>query len=48
MRRAIGFRNVLVHGYDAVDLDVVEDIIRSRLGDLRTFAAVIRRRLPVT
>lgn len=48
LRRMVGFRNVLVHGYDAVDLDVVEDIMRSRLGDLRTFAAVIRRRLPVT
>ncbi len=48
LRRMVGFRNVLVHGYDAVDLDVLEDIMRSRLGDLRTFAAVIRRRLPVT
>ncbi len=42
----VGFRNVLVHGYDTVDLTVVEDVLRSRLGDLLEFAAVIRRRLP--
>ncbi|MGH9366008.1 MAG: type VII toxin-antitoxin system HepT family RNase toxin [Thermoanaerobaculia bacterium] len=46
LRRMVGFRNVLVHGYDTVDLDVVEDVMRNRLADLRTFVAVIRWRLP--
>ncbi|MEX0880231.1 MAG: DUF86 domain-containing protein [Thermoanaerobaculia bacterium] len=46
LRNMVGFRNVLVHGYDAVDLAVVEDVLRNRLGDLLQFAAVIRERLP--
>src|SRR5438105_4564788 len=46
LRNIVGFRNVLVHGYDAVDLAVVEDVLRSRLGDLLDFVSVIRGRLP--
>ncbi len=46
LRNMVGFRNVLVHGYDTVDLAVVEDVLRSRLGDLVDFVSVIRRRLP--
>jgi uncharacterized protein YutE (UPF0331/DUF86 family) len=46
LRNMVGFRNVLVHGYDTVDLGVVEDVLRHRLGDLVGFAAVIRARLP--
>jgi uncharacterized protein YutE (UPF0331/DUF86 family) len=40
-----GFRNVLVHGYDEVDLAVVEDIVRNRLDDLLEFVAVVNRSL---
>ncbi len=46
LRQAIGFRNVLVHGYDVVDLDVVRDILANRLGDLSRFVEVVRARLP--
>ncbi len=42
----VGFRNVLVHGYDTVDLAAVEDVLRNRLSDLLEFAAVIRGRMP--
>jgi uncharacterized protein YutE (UPF0331/DUF86 family) len=42
--RMAGFRNVLVHGYDDVDLEVVRDVLRHRLGDLRAFIAAVRRR----
>ena len=42
---AAGFRNVLVHGYTGVDLAVVEDIVRNRLGDRLDFANAIRQRL---
>ncbi len=45
LSRMAGFRNVLVHGYDDVDLAVVEDIVRHRLDDLLQFVAVVSRRL---
>ena len=45
LSRMAGFRNVLVHGYDDVDLAVVEDIVRNRLDDLLEFAASVSRRL---
>lgn len=43
-----GFRNVLVHGYDEVDLAIVEDVLRNNLGDLLDFVEAIRARLPPT
>lgn len=46
LRNMVGFRNVLVHGYDTVDLAVVEDVVQNRLGDLLEFVRVIRGRLP--
>jgi uncharacterized protein YutE (UPF0331/DUF86 family) len=39
-----GFRNVLVHGYDEVDLTVVEDVLRNHLGDLLAFVEAVRSR----
>ena len=45
LSRMAGFRNVLVHGYDDVDLAVVEDIVRHRLDDLLEFIAAVNRRL---
>jgi uncharacterized protein YutE (UPF0331/DUF86 family) len=40
-----GFRNVVVHLYQEVDLDVVRDVVENRLGDLLEFVAAIRRKL---
>lgn len=40
-----GFRNVLVHGYTEVDLDIVRDILDHHLVDLERFVAGVRRRL---
>ena len=37
-----GFRNVLVHGYDDVDLTVVKDVVMHRLDDLMAFADAVR------
>lgn len=45
LSRMAGFRNVLVHGYDDVDLAVVEDIVRHRLDDLLQFVTLVGRRL---
>jgi uncharacterized protein YutE (UPF0331/DUF86 family) len=42
-----GFRNVLVHGYDTVDLDILRDVLEHRLDDLLAFVRAIRARLPV-
>jgi uncharacterized protein YutE (UPF0331/DUF86 family) len=43
LRNMAGFRNVLVHGYDDVDLAVVQDILANHLSDLTAFVAAIRR-----
>ena len=40
-----GFRNVLVHGYQDVDLDIVVDAATNRLEDLTAFVAAVRKRL---
>ena len=45
LRAMVGFRNILVHGYGQVDLDVVRGIAENNLGDLLDFVAQIRRRL---
>jgi uncharacterized protein YutE (UPF0331/DUF86 family) len=42
---AAGFRNILVHGYAAVDLEIVRDVVANRLDDLLSFAATVRSRL---
>ena len=44
LRRMVGFRNILVHGYDDVDLGVVQDVVVNHLGDLLAFVAAIRER----
>jgi uncharacterized protein YutE (UPF0331/DUF86 family) len=46
MGRMAGFRNIVVHGYAGVNLEIVKDIVEHRLGDLVAFVAAIRARLP--
>jgi len=46
LEKMAGFRNVLVHGYDDVDLDIVRDIVENRLADLSRFVECIRAKLP--
>jgi uncharacterized protein YutE (UPF0331/DUF86 family) len=43
-----GFRNVLVRGYDEVDMAIVKDVVTNRLGDLEAFIATIRLRMRST
>ena len=38
-RNVAGFRNVLVHGYLDVDLEVLHKLLHDRLGDFESFAA---------
>jgi uncharacterized protein YutE (UPF0331/DUF86 family) len=42
LRDMAGFRNVIVHGYQDVDLGVVEDVLRNHLDDLLAFVAAVR------
>lgn len=44
MRRMVGFRNIVVHGYGDVDVAIVRDIVEHRLDDLLAFVAAIRAR----
>ena len=39
----VGFRNVAVHNYQELDLDILRSILAERLGDLRTFSALLLR-----
>jgi len=45
LTRMVGFRNVLVHGYQEVDKAVVRDVVENRLEDLDAYVAAIRDRL---
>ena len=42
MRDMAGFRNLVVHGYENVDLGIVRDIVENQLQDLLDFVAAIR------
>lgn len=42
LRDMAGFRNVIVHGYQDVDLGVLEDVLANHLDDLLAFVAAIR------
>jgi len=46
LRKMAGFRNLVVHGYMAVDLAIVRSIVERNLGDLLAFATAIRAKLP--
>jgi len=45
LRSAVGFRNVLVHGYTVVNPDIVREVLEKHLGDIEQFAAVVRARI---
>ena len=46
MRQMVGFRNIVVQGYQSVDPEIMRDIIEHRLDDLLAFTCVIKARLP--
>jgi uncharacterized protein YutE (UPF0331/DUF86 family) len=46
MARMAGFRNIVVHGYGGVNLEIVKDIVEHRLPDLLAFVTTVRARLP--
>ena len=45
LEQMAGFRNVVVHLYQEVDLGIVRDVVENHLDDLLEFATAIRQRL---
>ena len=45
MRQMVGFRNIVVHGYQSVDPEIMRDIVEHRLDDLLAFTSTIKSRL---
>ena len=45
MRKMVGFRNIVVHGYQSVDPRIMQDIVEHRLNDLLAFTSAITTRL---
>jgi uncharacterized protein YutE (UPF0331/DUF86 family) len=45
LKKMIGFRNLAVHQYRELDLEIVESVIRKSLDDLLEFAQIVRAQL---
>lgn len=45
LHRMVGFRNVLVHAYEDVDVRLVRRVVEFHTGDLLAFVAAMRRRI---
>ena len=45
MHKMVGFRNIVVHGYQSVDPRIMRDIVEHRLDDLLAFTTAIKSRL---
>lgn len=41
----VGFRNIVVHGYLEINIGIVYDSLRNRLGDFEQFASIFSRYL---
>jgi uncharacterized protein YutE (UPF0331/DUF86 family) len=41
LRRMVGFRNIAVHDYQRLDIDIVRTIVHERLDDLLAFARLL-------
>jgi len=47
MRKMVGFRNIVVRGYQSVDPTIMRDIVENRLDDFLAFTSAIKSRLQV-
>ena len=47
LKAMIGFRNIAVHNYKTINLDVVRKVIENNLGDFTEFCKVIIKKLGV-
>lgn len=41
----VGFRNIAVHDYEALDLAILGRVVGEHLGDFEAFADAVRERL---
>jgi uncharacterized protein YutE (UPF0331/DUF86 family) len=41
MQRMVGFRNVAVHEYTRLNIEIVHSIVTKQLDDFRTFSSTI-------
>jgi uncharacterized protein YutE (UPF0331/DUF86 family) len=46
MQKMVGFRNIAVHEYTRLNLDVVRAIVTKQLDDFRTFSSTIVKAFP--
>ena len=47
MKKAVGFRNIAVHNYNAIDWHIVHSLCRRHLDDFRDFAVCILNQEPL-
>jgi len=45
LKKAVGFRNIAVHNYEAINWEIVHNIIKHHLSDFSEFAKVVARSL---
>ncbi len=45
LERMVGFRNVAVHEYQKINLDIVTSIVQNHLSDLRKFISIAATRI---
>jgi uncharacterized protein YutE (UPF0331/DUF86 family) len=45
LKRMVGFRNLAVHQYRELNLDILDAVVRNNLDDLLTFAQAVRLEL---
>jgi uncharacterized protein YutE (UPF0331/DUF86 family) len=45
LRKAVGFRNIAVHNYLAIDWQIVHEIAHEHVDDFKRFAAAVAKAL---
>ena len=45
LKKSVGFRNIAVHNYDAINWQIVHSIVKNHLTDFSVFAKVTAREL---
>jgi len=45
LKAMVGFRNIAVHNYQAINLKIVQEIIEKHLGDISEFSKIIIKKM---